>query len=298
MNFLSALAPIAGTGIGAFFGGSAGAQAGALAGGAISSALGASEANEANLGIANNQMNFQREMSNTAHQREVADLKAAGLNPILSAGGGGASAPSGASAVMQNEAPDFSHAITSGLDAKLKQQNLDNLLAEQKNLEETNKNLMQQRDKATWETGIAQTQHADAAYLQQAKQNNREYYNAAVRAQVDEFNARSVEAKRDSINAKYQIDNNKILNNMDAIQKGANILSTGASILKPLSSTTVPVNSNSANTMQRRIELFDNNEKKKTESELTKKIYNNHVKLVDTPTGVHLVDTFTGEIIK
>lgn len=61
------------------------------------SAFGQAKQNKWAAGQAQKQMDFQERMSSTAHQREVMDLRAAGLNPLLSVNAG-ASAPSGAMA--------------------------------------------------------------------------------------------------------------------------------------------------------------------------------------------------------
>jgi len=75
---------------------------GPIIGGAVS-ALGALNQNRQNEALSKAQMDFQERMSNTAHQREVADFRAAGLNPILSGTGGiGASTPAGQTAKMEN----------------------------------------------------------------------------------------------------------------------------------------------------------------------------------------------------
>ncbi len=115
-----------------------------LIGGSLS-LKGGRERNAAASAQAQRQMDFQERMSSTAHQREIADLRKAGLNPILSGtGGAGSSSPGGAQASVQDV---LTPAVNSALSARRMTQEI-------KNLEASRQLTMAQKDAIAPASGV------------------------------------------------------------------------------------------------------------------------------------------------
>jgi len=101
----------------------------AIAGGA--SLLGGMMSNRSNAKQAEIDREWQRENAQNAHQYQVQDMRAAGLNPVLSAtGGSGAKASGGSSLGAQEDA--ISPAVNSAREASRVKQELENMRANEK----------------------------------------------------------------------------------------------------------------------------------------------------------------------
>ncbi len=103
---------------------------GAVAGGIIGGLIGLGStamANKASRREAQKNRDFQERMANTAYQRGMADMKKAGLNPILAYRQGGAGTPVGATGQVHDYAGGLAKGVSSALGVTRQRQELKNM---------------------------------------------------------------------------------------------------------------------------------------------------------------------------
>lgn len=154
MSIFSAIGKVLGV-VAAPFTGGASIIPSLISGGA--SILGGVMQNNSAKSIADSNNHQAIELANTQHQREVADLRAAGLNPILSAGGSGAAVPSMQAAPVSNV---LSSAVGSALQAGLLKEQIANARKQNENVE------------ADTELKRSQTQESISRYYTNAAQRD------------------------------------------------------------------------------------------------------------------------------
>lgn len=135
--------------------------------GSIFSSKSAEKTNQANINQAKSEMDFQERMSNSAHQREVEDLKKAGLNPLLSVNAG-ASTPAGAMASLENPYANLPDDINSAsqlyLQSKMNKELIKSEQKKQSNLDAQTAATYAQAELAKANTAVANNNAVSSAY--------------------------------------------------------------------------------------------------------------------------------------
>lgn len=190
------------------------AAAGAIGGGLLQNSANremASDANNWNRDMIGYQTAFQERMSNTAHQREVTDLRAAGLNPIISANKG-ASTPSGAStgAAVAKAENVLGPAVSSALEATRLQKDIqaaDSGIATQATQQTVN------NSQALLNTTTAKNKALDTAIREKTG-----------KADISEAELRQINAKYNKQAAGYDAIANRVQNALETANSAKKLL--------------------------------------------------------------------------
>lgn len=212
-------------------------SAAATIGGGLLAKKGQGDANDANRDIAAENRVWQERMSNTAYQRSMADMREAGLNPILAYKTGGASTPSGTTATMQNElgamGDSIAGAASSALNARQQQAELENLnevnkkiVQDTKVAEATEKNLFWDSQKKQSETFATDQQAANARIQAEILKKQDEIYGSQI------VSARAAAAGDRATEDFFNTDIGQIVRKADIIGKALNPFASSAKSLK------------------------------------------------------------------
>lgn len=177
--------------------------ASALIGGGLSF-LGGIFSNKRQEKMADKQMAFQEYMSNTAYQRSMADMRAAGLNPMLAYQKGGASTPAGAQANIRNPLEGANTAASNYVAAKSAQAQIKNIES-QTLLNQANSALALEKantERTTQAQAVANTQLLSQKLVTEGHISERERMNIElVTAQVGLTDANMTKAQTDAVKA-------------------------------------------------------------------------------------------------